>query len=165
MRWFYEYSLSLSIFIKTVISSALSKLLSLIIDGKSQRYVGGTKSHYEYVVGSWKNSKPVCCLGGILSVYQLNFRDILDSCVALRRHPQSGSRVYQASAHTCLNPSVSSHSDKQVLETFFNYLQFSVHDGVEILGGEDTDGMCKGSRDWWLDCPWTVFRHPTPKSF
>ena len=63
-----------------------------------------------------------------------------------RRHPHTGSRV-QASVHTCLDPSVSLHLDKQGLKSFFTYLLLRVHDSLEVFGeeGKNANDVCKGS--------------------
>ena len=56
-----------------------------------------------------------------------------------------GSWVHQASAYTCLNPSVPSNSNWQGLEWSVQLTLLSVDYGPQILRGEDADGLTQGT--------------------
>ena len=56
-----------------------------------------------------------------------------------------GSWEQQASAPTCFNPSVPSHSNWQGLKPSIQLTSLIVDYGPEILGGEDANGLSQGA--------------------
>ena len=65
--------------------------------------------------------------------------------LALHQHAHWGPRVKQASAHTYLDPSVPSHSTWQSLDPSNPLTLLTVDYGLQILEGEDADGMSRGT--------------------
>ena len=65
--------------------------------------------------------------------------------LAQQQHLLRGAWVHQASAYTCLDPSVPSHSTWQGLESSIRLTLPSLDYGPEILRGEDADGLTQGT--------------------
>ena len=67
------------------------------------------------------------------------------------------SRVHQASAHTCFDPSVSLHSKWQGLKISHPLILLIVNYRPEVLGGDDADSLTQITGDEFS--PWKFLRH------